>query len=185
MESQKPHRTLYDPRTGSMLLTLKEAAKYLDYHPFSVYKLVSQGVLKPQKIDGRTLVFLQEELDRYRSSNAWAARKASIAHQPEAAQENLPSTMTAAVMVDLGLGPVFPENEQVEDFSWELLPLIRADLNERYGKKMKTFQITVNSPDGWKWHIRLEPPTLIEKLGKKLRNLSKRKRSGSARENEE
>jgi len=184
MEMARSHKALYDPKTGVKLLPLKEAAAYLDYHPFSVYKLVSQGVLKPHKIGGKTLVFMQDELDRYKLNNKWAARKALIAHDPELAGETLPETMTATVTVDLGLGLMFGEPEHVEDFSWEQIPLIKADINERYGKKMKAFEITVKSPDGWTWLIRPEPPSFIEKLGGKIRTISKRKRSRAARKSE-
>jgi len=154
MKELKLHKILYDPQTGGKLLTLKEAAAYLDYNPYSVYRLVSQGVLKPQKVGGKTLVFLLEELDRYRTTNEWAARKASIKHQPELDREKLPSTMTATVEFDVR--PRFlvtSKKEHIENFSWEQIPLIRADLDKRYGKKLLSFEITVNSPDGWIWRI--------------------------------
>lgn len=172
--SVKSHKTLYDPQTGSMLLTLKEAANYLAYNPFSVYRLVSQGVLRPQKIGGKTLVFFQEELDRYRVSNEWAARKASITHKPELSKKELPEKMTAVLSIDLGLGPMFPHREEIEDFSWDKIPLIRADLTEKHKGKMKTLLITVNNPDGWTWNIQLLPPTVFEKLGHKIKNFLKR-----------
>lgn len=175
MQFPKSHKILYDSQTGAKLLTLKEAAKYLNYHPFSVYRLVSQGVLKPQRVGDRVLVFLEEDLDRYRASNEWAARKASIKHNPEAAKEDLPLTMTADVTVDLGFAPVWVKDEHIDDFSWQEIPLIKADLDERYGKKVQGFSIKVESPDGWKWHISAEPPTPVEKLVKKVKQSLKRK----------
>lgn len=182
----KSHKTFYDSQTGAKLLTLKEAAKYLNYHPFSVYRLVSQGVLKPQRVGSKTLVFLQEDLDRYRESNEWAARKASIKHNPEAAKEDLPLTMTADVTVDLGFQPIWDKDEHIDDFCWQEIPLIKADLDERYGEKVQGFSIKVKSPDGWKWHISAEPPTPIEKLVTKVKQSLKRKQGiGQSKKSEE
>jgi excisionase family DNA binding protein len=174
MNSPKDHKTLYDPQTGTKLLTLKEAAKYLDYHPYSVYRLVSQGDLKPQRIGGKTLVFLQKELDRYRAGNEWAARKKSMATDPEAARIATPVKMTATVMADMGLGLTWGQAEVLKDFTWEQIPLIRAKLTEKYGDKMKAFEITVKNPDGWTWRIGIEPPPLIEKL---MKSFSRKKAS--------
>ncbi len=165
---EKSHKILYDPQTGSKLLTLKEAAVYLNYHNFSVYRLVSQGILKPQKI-GRTLLFLKADLDRYKVSNEWAARKASIEHEPEAAETEQTLNIKATIKVDLGFGFLYGQDESIDNFSWQDIPLIRARLTEKYGDIMKTFEITVNTPDGWIWHISIEPPTILEKLWKKLK----------------
>lgn len=165
----KSHETLYDPQTGSKLLTLKEAAKYLDYHPYSVYRLVSQGVLKPQKIGGKNHLFLPEELDRYKLNNEWAARKAAIKHESEAVETKQPLNMKATINIDLGQGFLYGHSAAKEDFSWQDVPLIRAELTEKYGSMMKAFEITVNNPDGWIWHISIEPPTILEKLWKKIK----------------
>lgn len=165
---EKSHETLYDPQTGSKLLTLKEAAGYLNYHHFSVYRLVSQGVFKPQKV-GRTLLFLQADLDRYKVSNEWAARKASIEHDPKAAEANQPLNMKATIKIDLGMGLLYGPEAFKNDFSWQDVPLIRADLTERYGNKMKAFEIRVENPDGWTWSISIEPPTILEKLWNKIK----------------
>ncbi len=175
MQFPKSHKILYDPQTGATLLTLKEAAKYLNYHPFSVYRLVSQGVLKPQRVGAKNLVFLEEDLDRYKVSNEWAARKASIKHDPEAAKEELPLTMTADVTVDSWFAPIWVRNEHIDNFSWQEIPLIKADLDERYGKKVQGFSIKVKSPDGWKWDISAEPPTPIDKLVTRVKKSLKRK----------
>lgn len=168
MESTKSHKTLYDPKTGVKLLTLKEAASYLDYHPFSVYRLVSQGILQPQKFGKKILLFSQEELDRYRVSNEWAARKAAITYDPEAAKEKPSQVMTATITID-AVVPFLEKEETISDFSLDQLPLLKADLDRRYGKKFSGFTLKVTSPDGWKWSITLEPPTLIEKAAQKLR----------------
>jgi predicted DNA-binding transcriptional regulator AlpA len=164
MASEKSHTALCDPQTGAKLLTLQEAARYLDYHPYSVYRLVSQGTLKPQKIGVKTLVFLQKELDRYKQSNEWAARKASAKHMPDFAQEAPPGRLTATIEIDLGLPSPFAKKEEIDDFTWERLPIIKEELEERYGKKMKSFEIVVTSLDGSKWLIQHGPTPILDKI---------------------
>ena len=147
----------------------------MDYHPFSIYKLVSQGVLHPQKVTGKTLVFSQEELDRYKASNRWAAWKEALREanrkpapkldfawaDPPFAEKgsNITdelNTLTATVVVDFW-GGSFKSRGTIRPFTWEQIPLIRASLNEQYGTEIKTIRITVKSPDGCKWHIRFKP----------------------------
>lgn len=165
----KSHKNLYDPQTGVKLLTLREAAEYLDYHPFSVYRLVNQGHLTPKKVGKKTLLFVQEELDRYKSSQAWTPRKGKASITPiTETQEELPSQLTASVSIDLGIGLFHGETEEIKDFSWEQIPLIRADINHRYGRKIKDFEINVKSPDGGTWFIKFKPPTIIERLVKRF-----------------
>ncbi len=69
-------------------------------------------------------------------------------------KEDTASTMTATVEFDVR--PRFlvtSKKEHIENFSWEQIPLIRADLDKRYGKKLLCFEINVNSPGGWTWRI--------------------------------
>jgi hypothetical protein len=69
-------------------------------------------------------------------------------------KEDMASTMTATV--DFEVRPrllVTRKKEHINNFSWEQIPLIRADLDERYGKKLLSFEITVNSPGGWTWRV--------------------------------
>ena len=78
MGNLKTDSPFYDHDTGTRLFTIQQAAEYLHYHPYSVYRLVVQKSLKPYRKAGRTLLFLKEELDRYRAGNAWASQKATF-----------------------------------------------------------------------------------------------------------
>lgn len=164
-------KNLYDPQTGARLLTVKEAAEYLNYHPFSIYRLVMQGVLTAHRRAGKTLLFIKEELDRFKLNNAWAAAKASL-EKPSTPPEHAPPHLTADIKVYHGLGPMFPSYvESIENFTWEQIPLIRARVDSKYGNK--PFDTQIKSPDGGIWTVSYEPPTWIEKLTKKLKKRAK------------
>lgn len=158
---------LYDPVTGEKLLTAEEAAVYLNYHRVSIRRLVSQGALKPYKRAGNALLFLKADLDRLKLTSAWAARKASIERPPVTPQEP-PSNLEATVMVDLAFGPMFRHaEEQIQNFTWDQIPLIRAKVNSKYGDR--SFEIKIESPDGSLWTVGYEPPTWLERVFKKLK----------------
>ncbi len=158
---------LYDPQTGSRLLTIKESAVYLGYHLFSVYRLVAQGVLTPYKKAGRTLLFLREEIDRFKVSNAWAAQKASIEKLPTAPEKPV-SGLTAEVTVKATLMPAMAiYSRTIENFTWDQIPLIRADIDDELGNK--PFNIEIKSPDGSRWSVSYDPPTWLEKGLKKIK----------------
>ncbi|MBI4524055.1 MAG: helix-turn-helix domain-containing protein [Deltaproteobacteria bacterium] len=162
---------LYDPITGEKLLTAEEAAVYLDYHRVSIRRLVSQGVLRPYKRAGNTLLFLKADLDRFKLTNAWAARKASVEIPPVAPQKP-PSNLEAAVKLDLGLGPIFGKAlEPIKNFTWDQIPLIRAEVDSKHGNI--PFEVEIKSPDGGLWIVSYEPPTWFERLAKNF----KKKRS--------
>jgi hypothetical protein len=161
------HKNLYDPHAGTKLLTVKESAEHLNYHPFSIYRLVMQGVLKPYRKAGKTLLFLIEDLDRFRLSSSWAARKASV-EKPPVPPHQPPSVLTAKIKIDFGLGLMFQSHfEPIENFTWDQIPLVRARVDSKYGNK--PFNIEIKSPDGGLWTVSYEPPTWLEKLAKKLK----------------
>jgi excisionase family DNA binding protein len=158
---------LYDPDTGAKLLTVREAAEYLSYHPFSLYRLVMQGALKPHRKAGRSLLFLKEELDRFKLTNAWAARKASLEKPSDRPEEPTPD-LTADVEFDGIVLPVLSHKvESIAHFTWDKIPLIRAMVDRKYGDRR--FAIKVKSPDGGLWTVSYEPPTWIEKIKRKLK----------------
>ncbi len=96
MGKLKTDSPFYDHDTGTRLFTIRQAAEYLHYHPYSVYRLVVQKSLKPYRKAGRTLLFLKEELDRYRAGNAWASQKATFSALADA-PKHLPAKMSATV----------------------------------------------------------------------------------------
>lgn len=166
MEAPKSS-SLYDSSTGTQLLTCAQAAEYLDYHVVSIRRLVGEGTLKPAKKAGKTLLFQREDLDRFRATSAWASRKASI-ERPTTPYQQPPAQLEATVRLDFGLGSVLRQPmETIRNFSWDQVPLIRADIDSKYGNV--PFEIAVKSPDGSLWSVSYEPPTWVEKIWKKLK----------------
>ncbi|MET0517026.1 MAG: helix-turn-helix domain-containing protein, partial [Nitrospiraceae bacterium] len=158
MSKQKADHPFYDHDTGTRLFTIRQAAEYLHYHPYSVYRLVVQKSLKPYRKAGRTLLFLREELDRYRAGNAWASQKMSFRTLADA-PKHLPPKMTATVYL-LGGFELLPNKiETLSSFSWEMIPLIHARIQEHYRKRPS--KIEVLSPEGGTWTILYEPPTWL------------------------
>ena len=157
MVTSKPDR-FYDPDTGSQLLTTKEAAVCLSYHPYSVYRLVLQGALRPHRKAGKTLLFLTEDLARYKASHAWAARKGAQAPLPEPPSAP-PSHLTATVSVNVGFELLRPHVVTISDFTWDQVPLIHARTQEQYGQRPSTIEVkgpmdgpgasTMSPPPGW------------------------------------
>lgn len=167
METSKS-ATLYDPSTGTQLLTSNQAAEYLDYHVVSIRRLVGDGTLKPAKKAGKTLLFQREDLDRFRATSAWASRKAAI-ERPLNPPQQPPDRLEATIRLDFGLGSVLRQPmEPIMDFSWNQVPLIRAEIDNKYGNV--PFEIEVKSPEGGLWSVSYEPPTWVERAWKKLKN---------------
>lgn len=163
--SKAPH--LYDPTTGETLLTAEEAAGYLNYHRVSIRRLVSQDMLKPYKRAGNTLLFLKADLDRFKLTNAWAARKASV-ERPQITPQEPPLNLEATVKLDLGLGSIFRKPlEPIKNFNWDQIPLIRAEVDSKHGNI--PFEIEIKSPDGGLWTVSYDPPTWAQEVFKKLK----------------
>ena len=170
MVTSKPDR-FYDPETGSRLLTTKEAAVCLSYHPYSVYRLVLQGALRPHRKAGKTLLFLTEDLARYKASHAWAARKGD--QVPLATPSSAPpSHLTATVSVNVGFELLRPHVVTISDFTWDQVPLIHARTQEQYGQRPST--IEVKGPDGGTWSIDYEPPTWLAQIKQKIQRMKKK-----------
>ncbi len=130
---------MFDPDSGAMLLTAEEAARYLHYHPVSIRRLVLKGRLRPNYRVGRALLFLRDELDRFKRGGA--------ALVPESAPQG---TMRATVSLRRkGKESVL---SRLETFRWEDVPGIRA----KHGDA--PFLISVESPDGSGYELSFHPP---------------------------
>jgi excisionase family DNA binding protein len=158
MRNLKTDSPFYDHSTGTRLFTIRQAAEYLHYHPYSVYRLVVQKSLTPYRKAGRTLLFLKEELDRYRAGNAWASQKATFSALADA-PKRLPAKMAATVYLSAGFELLPHKIETLSSFSWEMIPLIHARIQEQYGRRPS--KIEVLSPEGGTWTILYEPPTWL------------------------
>lgn len=143
---------LYDATTGTRLFTVREAARSLGYHPFSVYRLVWLGKLRHRRLGPKTLLFSREDLVRYREGLAKAKRGSPM---PE--QDSGVSALSARLEVDLA-GGASPEPSSVGQFRWEHIPLIRARLDSRYGRKLKGLRISVRGREGDAWKVVYSAP---------------------------
>jgi hypothetical protein len=170
MAAPKPDR-FYDPDTGSRLLTTKEAAICLSYHPYSVYRLVLQGALRPHRKAGKTLLFLTEDLARYKAGHAWATRKGAQAPLPEPSPAP-PLHLTATVAINVGFDLLRQHVLTISDFTWDQVPLIHAKTQEQYGQRPST--IEVKGPDGGTWRIDYEPPTWLAQIKRKIQRIRKK-----------
>lgn len=163
---------LYDPETGSRLLTVPGSAKYLGYHEYSIYRLILKGALKPHRRTGRTLLFLKEELDRFKARSAWWARKSS-SEPPKEDPPMLPSNLKATVIVNVGIKN-FPHpdiEEVIPNFTWEQIPLVHAQVQNKYGQRPS--DIYIQGPDGGSWKVSYDPPSWAETAVKKWKKMIK------------
>ena len=157
---------IYDPKTGAMLMSVREAAAYLGYNEFSVRNQISKGGLKPHCKVGNKPMFLKEQLDQYKATNAWAARKAELKVPADAEPHQMaPSGLKAIVRLEVTPAALVGWTEPpIEEFSWEQLPLIRARIHNVHGDI--PFDVEISGPDGGTWRINYQPPTWIENLWK-------------------
>lgn len=170
MAAPTPDR-FYDADTGSRLLTTKEAAVCLNYHPYSVYRLVLQGALRPHRKAGKTLLFLTEDLERYKTGHAWAALKGGQASS-STPSSTPPSHLTATVAINVGFDLLRPHVLTITDFTWDQVPRIHAKTQEQYGQRPST--IEVKGPDGGTWSINYEPPTWLAQIKQKIQRIRKK-----------
>ena len=112
-------------------------------------------------------MFLKTELERFKSSNAWAARKAEIMRIKDLPPPP-PSQLSAKVRLELPLiSPFSAPIETIDDFTWNELPHIRARIHQVHGDV--AFVVEVSGPDGASWSIDYQPPTVFEKLWKRIK----------------
>ena len=170
MENKKSDY-IYDPQSGSELMSVEQVGDYLGYNRASIWRLVSKKELAPYKKVGKTCLFLKNDILRFQATNAWAAKKASI-EMMENPPEEPPNKLEAVVRVDIGIG--FPDILKPDpDFIWEKIPMIKAEVSTIYGNR--AFTISIKSPDGGLWEIEYQPPTLIEKIIDKIKTRIKKK----------
>lgn len=142
---------LYDATTGTRLYTVREAARILGFHPFSVYRLVWLGKLRHRRLGPKTLLFSREDLVRYRESLERARRG-----RPTPRLDSAEPQLTAQVHVDLG-GPGLDAGPW-RQFRWESIPLIRARMDSQYGGKLKGLRISVRGREGEAWKVVYKAP---------------------------
>lgn len=144
-------QTIFAPGTGIKLLTAKEAAKYLKYTPTSIRRLVGRGDLQPHSRVGNSLLFQQEELERFQCDSLWAQKKTKLRYLPNPPPSpTAGSELLAVVTVEVkGKTVVF---KRINTFHWEDIPAIRAQVDAKYGKK--PFEITIKVPDGCGYELR-------------------------------
>ena len=134
---------LYEKGTGAELLTSKEAARFLGYHPVAFRNLVSKGKIRVHSRTGNYPLFLREELQQYQATNKWAGRKAKV--KPAAlALPALTDRTQATVTATLGRKEIIVE--KLDDFKWDDAPAIRARVSARHGRV--PFRIDLELPDG-------------------------------------
>lgn len=134
---------MFDPDSGAMLLTAEEAARYLHYHPVSIRRLVLKGRLRPNYRVGRALLFLRDELDRFKRGGA-----------PLAPGSTPQGTMRATVSLrHKGKESVL---NRLETFRLEDVPGIRAQIRAKHGDV--PFLISAESPDGSSYELSFHPP---------------------------
>lgn len=148
------------------MLDVKQAADYLDYNALSIHRLLKQNILRCHRMAGKTILILREDLDRYKRQNAWAARKAKLA-MPEQTPPTPPECLEADVFVDLPLGVVALKLDSIKEFSWDMIPQIRARIDHQHGNI--PFDIAVASPDGGTWKVEYQPPSWLGKMIKRVR----------------
>jgi hypothetical protein len=154
MPNPKKARTMFAPESGAMLLTAEESARYLHYHPVSIRRLVVKGQLRPCYRVGRALLFLQEELDRFKRTSAAAVTKGDAKPvRGLAATAPPPEGLRAVVVVRAqGRETVF---SRPQAFRWDDVPAIRAKVRSKHGDA--AFFIAVAAPDGSGFELAFHP----------------------------
>jgi len=147
--------TLYDVKTGAQLLTVAEAARFMDYHPFSLYRLVFQGKIGYRRLGPKTILFSREDLERYRATLQDLKPRRG---KPLPPAETWATPLQAAVEIRLGgKAPVREsssgEGKKWRQFRWEQLPMIRARMDARYGRRLTGMRISVRSREGGAWSL--------------------------------
>ncbi len=147
---------LYDVTTGARLYTVREAARILGYHPFSVYRLVCRGMLRHRRLGPKTLLFAREDLLRYQEQ---ARRDPPTRGKPSQAPAAAPA-LTAEVQVALGSQGTYEAVDEgpQQQFRWENIPLIRARMDSRFGKRLKGLRISVRGREGEAWKVIYSAP---------------------------
>lgn len=170
MPRLRESRIVYDEESGAKLFSAEEAARYLKYHPVSFRRLVSRGDIHPHTKVGIALLFLREELDRFKYESPWASKKARVRFIPN--PPPMPTTkkdMMAVVTVEVERrNRLF---KRLSAFHWDEIPAIRAAVDRRFGKV--PFHITIESPDGCGFELNFHPSVMEADHYDKLRGRKK------------
>lgn len=152
MNRKRGPEELYDATTGARLYTVREAARLLRYHPFSVYRLVCLGRLRHRRLGPKTLLFSREDLLRYRDQRA-----KSVRGRPAPLEDSEEPLLSAQVAVDL-FGGDAASDARWRQFRWESIPLIRARLDSQYGRRLRALRISVRGREGEAWKLVYQAP---------------------------
>ncbi len=168
----KTTSAIYDPHSGSEMMTAEQSADYLGYHYASIRRLVREKALKPYTSIGKAFLFLKADIVRFQGNHPWAAGKAGREKQTNPSPEP-PRKLEASVVVSRR-DKIFDGVWKTDpDFTWDKLPLIKADVNSAFGDQ--DFTVKVTSPDGGNWAIRYFPVSPLDTAIKKVTNKFKGK----------
>ena len=135
------------------MYTVREAARVLGYHPFSVYRLVCRGTLRHTRLGPKTLLFSREDLIHYQER---VKRRRPRKGKPMDLVEPLP-TLVAEIAAKLARRRRAAP-QKVQQFRWENVPLIRARMDARYGASLRGVRISVRGREGEAWRVVYEAP---------------------------
>ncbi len=146
---------LYFSENGEELFNARAAARYLKYHPVSFRRLVSRGEIRPYSRVGFASLYRVEDLDRFRRSSPWAAKKKGGFHLPNPPEES-PRERKAKAVVKLKRGRRDMVFRRLLPFRWNMVPAIRTQIERKFGPT--PFQISVEMPDGGRFNVSFRPP---------------------------
>ncbi|MBI4346510.1 MAG: helix-turn-helix domain-containing protein [Elusimicrobia bacterium] len=135
---KRTNEELSDAITGEKLFTVREAARVLHYHPFSIYRLVCAGRLRYRRLGDKTLLFSRQDLLRFRDR-----------HEKHGPARTKPAPLGEAAG---------PSEKTWRQFRWEIVPLIRARLNREQGRRLKGLRISVRGREGEAWNVVYQAP---------------------------
>ena len=151
---------VYLSEGGDQLLGAPASARYLGYHPVSFRRLVSRGEIRPHGRVGFALLFSRAELDRFKRSSPWAARKGGSRHLPNP-PGRLGAEGAARAVVTVNKGRRSVLFKRLRPFRWGAVAALRQQLERKFGET--PFRIVVHQPDGGRFEIDYRPPAAKSK----------------------
>jgi hypothetical protein len=145
---------VYLSEEGDELLSAREAARSLGYHPVSFRRLVSRGTIRPHSRVGFASLYSRDDIERFRRSSPWAAKKQGGFHLPNPPEPLRSGEAEGMVIVKKGRRvEIF---RRLRPFRWRSVPAIQAQVKRKFGTK--PFRIVVGLPDGGRYEINFLPP---------------------------
>ncbi len=137
-------RTILFDRSANELLTMKDAAKYLDMHLMSIRRLVAWGRLQPRMRVGKTAMLAVEDLDHYR-----AAGSTSLSNPPPWVVNHLEATVIVKRPAKAQV------RKKLRKFTWEKIPFVKRQIIKDYGNV--PFDIQVECFDNSRFKLSYAP----------------------------